>query len=99
MVRLYNLHRVDDPDNVRKGGVCVYYKETLDVNFLQRKLDQCIFSEVTFRNKKKGHVISFYRSPSQTPNQFDNFLQSFEELLENIFKLRSSFVLITGDCK
>ena len=35
----YNLHRVDDPVNVRKGGVFVYYKETLAVQFLQTKLD------------------------------------------------------------
>ena len=60
----YNLHRADDPDNVTKGGVCVYYKETLAVPFLQTKLDQCIVSEVTFKSKKKGHVISFYRSPN-----------------------------------
>ena len=92
-----NLHCVDDPDNVKKGGVCVYYKETLAVDFLEAKLDQCIVSEVTFKNKKKGHVISLYRSPSQTPAQFDNFLQLFEELLQDIFKLQSSFVLITGD--
>ena len=32
-----NVRRVDDPDNVRKGGVCVYYKETLAVHFLQKK--------------------------------------------------------------
>ena len=52
----YNLHRVDDPDNV-KGGACVYYKETLAVQFLQTKLDQCIASEVTFKNKKKGNLL------------------------------------------
>ena len=33
----YNLHRVDDPKNVKKGGVCVYYKETLAVQILQTK--------------------------------------------------------------
>ena len=93
----FNLLRVDDPDNVKKGGVCVYYKETLAAHFLQTKLDQCIVSEVTFKNKKKVHVISLYRSPSQNPDQIDNFLQLFEELLQDIFKLKSSFVLITGD--
>ena len=94
----YSLHRVDDPDNVKKGGVCVYYKETLAVHFLQTKLDQCIVSEVTFFfKKKKGQVISLYGSSSQTPDQFDNFRQLFEELLQDIFKLKSSFVLITGD--
>ena len=93
----YNLHHVDDPNNVKKGVVCVYHKETLAVHFLQTKLDQCIVSEVTFKNKKKGHVISLYRSPSPTPDQFANFLQLFEELLQ----LKSSFVLINSDfnCK
>ena len=93
----YNLHRADDPDNVKKGGVWVYYKETLAVNFLQTKLNESIVSEVTFINEKKGHVISLYRSPSQTPDQFDNFLLLFEERLQDISKLKSSFVLITSD--
>ena len=54
----YNLHRIDDPDNAKKGGVCVYYKETLATHFLHTKLDQCIVSEITFKNEKQGHVIS-----------------------------------------
>ena len=29
----YNLNRVDNPVIVKKGGVCVYYKETLAVQF------------------------------------------------------------------
>ena len=93
----YKLHRADDPDNVKKWGICVYHKETLDVHFLQTKLDQCIACEVTFKNKKKGHVISLYRSSSQTPDPFDNFLQLFEEPLQDIFKFKSSFVLIVAD--
>ena len=44
--------------------------------------------------KKNYHVISWYRSPSETPNQFNNFLQLFDELLQDIFKLKSSFILI-----
>ena len=57
----------------------------------------CIVSEATFKNNKKGHVISLYRSLSRTPDQFDNFLQLFEELLHDIFKINNSFILITGD--
>ena len=29
----YNLYRVNDPDNVEKGRVCVNYKETLPFIF------------------------------------------------------------------
>ena len=96
-LKCYNLHHIDDPDNVKKGGVCVYYKETLVVQFLQTKLDQCIASEIIFKNKSKSHVISLYRLPTETPDQFANFLQLFEELLQDIFKLKSSFILINGD--
>ena len=38
-LKSYNLYRADDPDNVKKGGVCVYCKETIAVHFLQTKLD------------------------------------------------------------
>ena len=34
----YNLHCVDDPRNVKKGRVCVYYKETLAVHFFVRPM-------------------------------------------------------------
>ena len=27
----YNLVRADHPDNVKRGGVCIYYKEPLPV--------------------------------------------------------------------
>ena len=56
----YNLHRVDDLDNVKKGGVYVYYKETLAVRILQTKLGPFIASKVAFKNKKKPHVILLY---------------------------------------
>ena len=49
----YNLYRVDDPDSIKKGGVCVYSTETMAVHFLQPKLDQCIVNEIIFKNYKK----------------------------------------------
>ena len=76
----YNLHRVDKLVNVKKMEFVFILKETLAVQFLQTMLDQCLVGEVTFKNKKKGHAISSYRSPSQTPDQFDNLLQLFKEL-------------------
>ena len=39
-------------------------------------------------------IISLYSSPSQI--QFDNLIE-FEELMQSIFKRKSSFVLSTGD--
>ena len=88
----YNLHHVASPGIVKKGGVCDYHNETLAVHFLQTKLDQYIVSEVTFK-KKKGHMISLYRSPSQTPHQFDNFVQYLRNFCKIFLNLR---VPLTG---
>ena len=30
-IRGYNLVRADHPDNIKRGGVCIYYKESLPV--------------------------------------------------------------------
>ena len=48
----HNLHCVADPDNVKKEGVYVYYKENLAIHFFTGKVKPMIASEVTFKNKK-----------------------------------------------
>ena len=30
-IKGYNLVRADHPDNIKRGGVCIYYKESLPV--------------------------------------------------------------------
>ena len=62
----YSLIRTDHPDNVKKGGVCLYFKENLilkvnDDSFIA----QCIIFEITLQNQK-GYVAVTYRSPSQS---------------------------------
>ena len=41
---------------------------------------------------RKGEVVSLYRSPSQTQDQFNDFLLIFEQLLSDI-----NFLLIASD--
>ena len=81
----------------KKGGICIYYKDTLAAGFLQTELEQCLISDITFKNMKKGFLVSLYKSPLQTLDQFDKFLESFKELLQGIIKVKSYFVLITSD--
>ena len=42
-------------------------------------------------------MVSLYRSPSQTQDEFDIFLISFEQLICDINAKNRLFVLITGD--
>ena len=61
----YNIICADHPSNLKKGGVCIYYKESLAVKLIDVTfLNKCILCEVTF-DKLKGYITVLYRSPSQ----------------------------------
>ena len=78
----YNLVRSDHPSNIKRGGVCLYYKENLSLRSINVPfLSQCVLCEVTLQSKK-GYVIVIYRSPSQSTVEFDEFLSNFESLLK-----------------
>ena len=93
----YKLYRADHPSNTKKGGVCVYVKESLSIRLVPLQiLDECIVLEVTINNKK-GIIFSLYRSPSQTADEFDQFIDNLDELLQSIRLLNPSFTILLGD--
>ena len=76
-------------------GIC--YKKFQAVRPVELKnLNECVIFEVSIK-KKRGYVVSLYRSPSQTQDEFDIFLVSFEQLIGDIIAKNPLFVLITGD--
>ena len=93
----YNLIRADHPKNIKQGGVCIYYRETLPVKTVQiNYLPECLVCEVNYKNKKI-FIVTLYRSPSQNDDEFDEFLRSFESVIDHINQSNPYFVLITGD--
>ena len=88
--------RADHPSGNRRGGVCVYYKETLpikmlDINYLQ----ECIYFDLKIGSKLCS-IVSLYRSPSQT-REFDEFLTNLNLTLGTITQ-KNPFVTVTiGD--
>ena len=85
----YNLIRADHPKNIKQGGVCIYYRETLPVKTVQINcLHECLVCEVN---------LHLYRSPSQNDYEFDEFPRSFECVIDHINQSNTYFVLITGD--
>ena len=93
----YNLARSDHPSNIKRGGVCLYYKENLSLRSINVPfLSQCVLCEVTLQSQK-GYVIVIYRSPSQSTVEFDEFLSNFENLLNFVKGLKPSFTIIMGD--
>ena len=93
----YKMVRADHPNNVKRGGVCAYVRETLPFrNFSNSYLSECLTLEVTISNRK-GYVITLYRSPSQTSDEFQSFISNLEKLLININSFDPHFVILLGD--
>ena len=61
----YSLLRVDHPMNMKRGGVCIYYKEHLPLICKPNltPLDECLVCELKVGNKK-CFITVLYRSPS-----------------------------------
>ena len=76
-IKGYNLYRADKI-NVKRGGVCAYIRESLPVRCLSNAyLQKYLILEISINNKN-GYVVSLYRSPSQTLDEFDSFINNFE---------------------
>ena len=88
-----NLTHADHPDNGKRGGVCMYYKENLALRiFSTSYFDQCLLCEVTCQNEK-GYIAVIYRSPSQSCSEFGDFLFNLEKLINQIKQFKPSFAI------
>ena len=80
----YNVTHTDHPDNFKRGGVCMYCKENLSLRIISTSyFDQCLLCEVTCQNQK-AYIAVIYRSPSQSCNEFEDFLFNLEKLINQI---------------
>ena len=69
----YKLVRADNLRNNKTGGVGIYFKETLAIRPVPtNSLKESLFREVFIGNKKR-FVLSLYRSPSQSQEEFYDF--------------------------
>ena len=72
----YNLIRSDHPNDIKRGGVCIYFKEILPVRVINISyLKEALLLETNYNNKSV--IVSvMYRSPSQINNEFDSYLRN-----------------------
>ena len=64
-IERYNIVSFDHPSNSRRGGVCIYYNQSLALEILDIKyFQEFIVFQVLIANKLRN-FISLYRSPSQ----------------------------------
>ena len=93
----YNLVRADHPDNIKRGGVCIYCKESLPVRIKTLPYFKEALLLEMMHNNKKVLVSVIYRSPSQSNCEFESFLTNYDYLLSEINKCKTSLAVITGD--
>ena len=95
----YSLLRADHPNNIKRGGVCIYFKESLPLirrNDLTNIKD-CIVTEINVNNEK-CFFTCLYRSPSQSHDELERFCANFDLLLSNINDLHPTCSIVLGDC-
>ena len=59
-------------------------------------LDEAIVCHISIK-RKKVHFVVVYRSPSQTVDEFNLFLDRLELTVENIQAKKPDCIIITGD--
>ena len=65
----YNLIRADQSSNTKRGGVCIYYKESLAVQTLNSiGLPECLVYKVCLGNKL-GHHLQTRPGPGPRPSK------------------------------
>ena len=74
----YNLYNEDHPLNVKRGGVCIYYKISLPLKIKNiHYLQECINFEIKIKDKL-CNFISLYPSPNQNQDDFESFINNLE---------------------
>ena len=91
------MMRADHPSNIKRGGVCLYYKEQLPI--IRRddiySVKECLVTEITVKNERY-FLTCLYRSPSQNRELFQSFSESLDIPMNNITSLNPAFLIITG---
>ena len=59
-------------------------------------LNEHLVGELSF-GRRRICLVSIYRTPSQSSNEYDTFLLNFEHLLTYLNSLKPHMLLVTGD--
>ena len=93
----YNLVRADNPTNTKRGGVCIYYHNSLPLKVIDiQLLNECINFEIRIGGKLCS-FLCLYRLPSQTRDIFETFAVNFELTLDSIMNKTPFLIVALGD--
>ena len=92
----YKLIRAGNPRDLKRGGVCIYFKKSVSIKVLSiTNLHECLVCEL-FLNSRRSHIVSLYRSPIQSSDEYDHFIKHFEQLIVHVNSFKPHLLIITG---
>ena len=93
----YELYRADHPSNVKRGGICIYYKNLLPLKVTNiQYLQEYINFEMKIGDKL-CNFVALYRSPSQSQDEFEKFAKNLELNLDTISANNPFLTVALGD--
>ena len=93
----YDLIQADHPSNSRRRDVYVFYRNSLPLKILDIfYLLECIVFELNTGNKF-WKIVSLYRSPNQSQDDFETLTNNLELILDKIFETNPFVVITLGD--
>ena len=93
----YNMSRADLPSGNRREGVYIYYKDSLPIKMLNINCLQEFSCFDLKMGSKLCTIVSLYRSPSQSADEFDNFLNKFNLTMESTTQKNPFPTVVIGD--
>ena len=92
------IYRSENINNIRRGGVRIYYREGLSIrrrNDLEL-LSEIVCAEVSVARKKILFSV-LYRSPSQSAEEFDEFISKLQTVVDKVRREDPYSFVLTGD--
>ena len=93
----WQLATAGNPSDLKKGGICIYFRETLPIKMLNiTDLQECFICETSL-NGPSSYIVSLYRSLSQSSEVYDHFVKTYEQLIVHLNSFKSQLLSIMRD--
>ena len=95
----YIYHPCNHPSGEKKGGVGIFYKDTLPIKFRSDiSFDECIVVELQF-GRKKIFLTVLYRNPihKAASPEFYAFIEKFTDLHSKLLDIKPYYIIYRGD--
>ena len=87
----YTLVSAGNPNNTKRGGVCIYYLNSLLLKVLDVQfLNECVNFEINIGGKM-CNFLCLYRLPSETWDIFETFADNLKLTLDTLTNNNNAF--------